>query len=69
MSEASSTKCGEEPWRGRYYKLEEIQEHKTSQSTWIILHRRVYDLTKFLEEASILSEEWGCSLDFSCIFP
>lgn len=52
MSEANSTKPLDEPWRGRYYTLEEIQEHKTSQSTWLILHRRVYDLTKFLEEAS-----------------
>ncbi|XP_060100060.1 cytochrome b5 [Heteronotia binoei] len=63
MSEASNTKAGSEPWRGRYYKLEEIQEHKTSQSTWIILHRRVYDLTKFLEEhpggEEVLREQAG----------
>ncbi|XP_015272224.1 PREDICTED: cytochrome b5 isoform X1 [Gekko japonicus] len=63
MSEANSTKSENESWRGRYYKLEEIQEHKTSQSTWIILHRRVYDLTKFFEEhpggEEVLREQAG----------
>ncbi|CAH6793785.1 cytochrome b5 [Phodopus roborovskii] len=34
----------------KYYKLEEIQKHKDSKSTWVILHHKVYDLTKFLEE-------------------
>ncbi|TFK08840.1 lung adenoma susceptibility protein 2 [Platysternon megacephalum] len=41
-----------EAWRGRYYRLEEIQTHNHSQSTWILLHHRIYDLSKFLEEAS-----------------
>lgn len=50
---SESDKCEKEPWRGRYYRLEEIQKHNHSQSTWIILHHRVYDLTKFLEEASV----------------
>ncbi|XP_015267539.1 PREDICTED: cytochrome b5-like [Gekko japonicus] len=63
MSEASSAKSGKECWRGRYYKLEEIEQHKTGQSTWIILHRRVYDLTKFLEEhpggEEVLREQAG----------
>ncbi|KAH0617855.1 hypothetical protein JD844_016505 [Phrynosoma platyrhinos] len=45
-------KSEKEPWRGQYYTLEEIQKHNHSQSTWIILHNRIYDLTKFLEEAS-----------------
>uniref|UniRef100_A0A494B9D8 Cytochrome b5 n=1 Tax=Mus musculus TaxID=10090 RepID=A0A494B9D8_MOUSE len=35
----------------KYYTLEEIQKHKDSKSTWVILHHKVYDLTKFLEEA------------------
>lgn len=34
----------------KYYTLEEIQKHKDSKSTWVILHHKVYDLTKFLEE-------------------
>lgn len=36
----------------KYYTLEEIQKHKDSKSTWVILHHKVYDLTKFLEEVS-----------------
>ncbi|XP_060630966.1 cytochrome b5 [Anolis sagrei] len=59
----SETKPGKEPWRGRYHTLEEIQKHNHSQSTWIILHNRIYDLTKFLEEhpggEEVLREQAG----------
>ncbi|XP_042318502.1 cytochrome b5 isoform X2 [Sceloporus undulatus] len=52
-----------EPWRGQYYTLEEIQKHNHSQSTWIIIHNRIYDLTKFLEEhpggEEVLREQAG----------
>ncbi|KAH1178232.1 cytochrome b5 isoform X2 [Mauremys mutica] len=52
-----------EAWRGRYYRLEEIQAHNHSQSTWILLHHRIYDLTKFLEEhpggEEVLREQAG----------
>uniref|UniRef100_A0A2K6BD52 Cytochrome b5 n=1 Tax=Macaca nemestrina TaxID=9545 RepID=A0A2K6BD52_MACNE len=34
----------------KYYTLKEIQKHNHSNSTWLILHHKVYDLTKFLEE-------------------
>ena len=37
----------------KYYTLEEIQKYKdSSKSTWVILHHKVYDLTKFLEKVS-----------------
>lgn len=36
----------------QYYTLDEIQKHNTSKSTWIIIHNKVYDVTKFLEEVS-----------------
>lgn len=36
----------------KYYTLEEIRKHNSSKSTWLILHHKVYDLTKFLEEVS-----------------
>lgn len=36
----------------KYYTLEEIQKHNHSKSTWLILHHKVYDVTKFLEEVS-----------------
>ncbi|XP_019379967.1 PREDICTED: cytochrome b5 [Gavialis gangeticus] len=52
-----------EPWRGRYYRLEEIQKRNHSQSTWILLHHRIYDVTKFLEEhpggEEVLREQGG----------
>lgn len=34
----------------KYYRLSEIEEHKTVKSTWIIINFKVYDVTKFLEE-------------------
>lgn len=47
----------------KYYTLEEIQKHNHSKSTWLILHHKVYDLTKFLEEVSwrdvTLAGVWG----------
>lgn len=44
----------------KYYTLEEIQKHKDSKSTWVILHHKVYDLTKFLEEVSwARTLQWG----------
>ncbi|NXC20221.1 CYB5 protein, partial [Corythaeola cristata] len=58
-----SREAGGESWRGRYYRLEEVQQHNNSQSTWIILHHRIYDVTKFLDEhpggEEVLREQAG----------
>ncbi|XP_068962327.1 cytochrome b5-like [Petaurus breviceps papuanus] len=47
----------------KYYTLEEIQKHNHSKSTWLTLHYKVYDLTKFLEEhpggEEVLREQAG----------
>uniref|UniRef100_A0A2K5IKT1 Cytochrome b5 n=2 Tax=Colobinae TaxID=9569 RepID=A0A2K5IKT1_COLAP len=47
----------------KYYTLEEIQKHNHSKSTWLILHHKVYDVTKFLEEhpggEEVLREQAG----------
>ncbi|XP_007440936.1 cytochrome b5 [Python bivittatus] len=63
MTKSSGDKSEKETWRGRYYKLEEVQKQNHSQSTWIIIHRRIYDLTKFLEEhpggEEVLREQAG----------
>ncbi|KAK5873975.1 hypothetical protein PBY51_018966 [Eleginops maclovinus] len=34
----------------KYYTLEEIRLHNTSNDTWLIIHDKVYDITSFLEE-------------------
>ncbi|ELW69991.1 Cytochrome b5 [Tupaia chinensis] len=34
----------------KYYTLEEIQKNNNSKSTQVILHHKLYDLTKFLED-------------------
>ncbi|XP_059943661.1 cytochrome b5-like [Mesoplodon densirostris] len=47
----------------KYYTVEEIQKHNHSKSTWVILHYKVYNLTKFLEEhpggEEVLREQAG----------
>ncbi|XP_040841055.1 cytochrome b5 isoform X1 [Ochotona curzoniae] len=47
----------------KYYTLEEIKKHNHSKSTWLIIHHKVYDLTKFLEEhpggEEVLREQAG----------
>ncbi|KAK2859797.1 hypothetical protein Q5P01_004417 [Channa striata] len=47
----------------RYYRLAEIEQQKSSKSTWIIIHNKVYDVTKFLEEhpggEEVLREQAG----------
>ncbi|KAM5222391.1 cytochrome b5 isoform 2-T2 [Ctenodactylus gundi] len=55
--------AGQEGQDVKYYTLEEIQKHKDSKSTWVIIHHKVYDLTKFLEEhpggEEVLREQAG----------
>ncbi|KAB0389248.1 hypothetical protein E2I00_005614 [Balaenoptera physalus] len=62
----------------KYYTVEEIQKHNHSKSTWLILHYKVYDLSKCLEEhpggEEVLREQagawvhkaqyaWPCQMD------
>ena len=32
------------------YTWEEVANHRTAESLWIVIHDKVYDLTKFMEE-------------------
>ena len=38
----------------KVYKLEEVKEHNKSKgedrSIWVVIHDKVYDITKFLDE-------------------
>ncbi|XP_040921714.1 cytochrome b5 [Toxotes jaculatrix] len=56
-------KAEKSPGGVRYYRLSEIEEQNTFKSTWIIIHHKVYDVTKFLEEhpggEEVLREQAG----------
>ncbi|KAM9331922.1 cytochrome b5 isoform 1-T1 [Pholidichthys leucotaenia] len=47
----------------RYFRLAEVEEKNSSRSTWIIIHHKIYDVTKFLEEhpggEEVLREQAG----------
>nr|XP_020477542.1 cytochrome b5-like [Monopterus albus] len=47
----------------RYYRLSEIEGQNTFKSTWIIIHNKIYDVTRFLEEhpggEEVLKEQGG----------
>ncbi|XP_054478980.1 cytochrome b5 [Anoplopoma fimbria] len=46
-----------------YYRLSEVEEQNSFRSTWIIIHNKVYDVTRFLEEhpggEEVLREQAG----------
>ncbi|KAF5810413.1 putative cytochrome b5-like heme/steroid binding domain, cytochrome b5, heme-binding protein [Helianthus annuus] len=35
---------------GKVYNLKEVAEHNTPKDCWLIVHGKVYDVTKFLED-------------------
>lgn len=67
LAELSDTQMGETEERSpdgvRYYRLSEVEEQNTFKSTWIIIHNKIYDVTKFLEEhpggEEVLREQAG----------
>ena len=38
------------------YSWEEIAEHKTAQSLWVVIQDKVYDVTRFMEEVGNLCQ-------------
>lgn len=34
----------------KYFTLDEIRAHSMSSDTWLVIHDKVYDITRFLEE-------------------
>ncbi|XP_047206171.1 cytochrome b5 isoform X2 [Girardinichthys multiradiatus] len=47
----------------KYFRLSEIEAQNSFKSTWIIIHNKVYDVTKFLDEhpggEEVLREQAG----------
>ena len=47
------------------YRMKEVEKHNNVKSSWIVVHNRVYDITKFLEEhpggEEVLLEMAGCN--------
>ena len=55
------------PAEGKVFKLSEVKEHNVSKgeakSIWVVIHDKVYDITKFLDEVSRrLSQASGFNL-------
>ncbi|KAK1161998.1 cytochrome b5-like [Acipenser oxyrinchus oxyrinchus] len=50
MGEKNNTEMTNSESAVKYYTLEEIKQHSSSKDVWLIIHEKVYDITKFLEE-------------------
>lgn len=37
----------------RVIRMSEVEQHNTGKSVWIVVHDKVYDVTKFLDEVSV----------------
>lgn len=44
------SEAGQDGGDVNYYSREEVQAHNISKDTWLIIHDKVYDITRFLEE-------------------
>lgn len=36
----------------KVYEMSEVQQHRSNESCWVVIHDEVYDVTKFLEEVN-----------------
>lgn len=36
-----------------YYRLEEVAKRNSAEETWMVIHGRVYDITRFLSEVRV----------------
>lgn len=36
----------------KQYTTEEVKKHNDNQSTWIVIHNNIFDVTAFLNEVS-----------------
>ncbi|XP_069757396.1 cytochrome b5 type B [Narcine bancroftii] len=44
------SRCVENEAKVNYFSLEEVKTHNRSKSMWLVIHDKVFDVTKFLEE-------------------
>ena len=51
------------------FTWEEVKEHRSSESLWIVVEGKVYDVTEFLDEvrATYLARRGSLSLSFSLL--
>jgi hypothetical protein len=45
----------------KVFTLEQLKEHGTRESLWMLLHDKVYDITKFMDEVSSNAEVIGAT--------
>ncbi|XP_021112132.1 cytochrome b5 type B isoform X1 [Heterocephalus glaber] len=54
MATVEGTGSGEKGQGGEtsvtYYRLEEVAKHNSVKELWLVIHGRVYDVTRFLDE-------------------
>ena len=54
----------------KVYKLEEVKEHNKSKgedrSIWVVIHDKVYDITKFLDEVILFCMFPALQIYFLC---
>ncbi|XP_051830668.1 cytochrome b5 type B [Antechinus flavipes] len=49
-SDSSSMEGKEPEAETTYYRLEEVAKHNSEKEMWMVIHGRVYDITRFLGE-------------------
>ena len=53
----------------RKYTWDEIKQHSSPESLWLVVHDKVYDVTAFLEEVSWAREAAGESVTVCACLP
>lgn len=47
------------------FTLKEVAEHGNASSCWIVIHRKVYDVTSFLKEVCLTLKSKFIDIDFN----
>lgn len=38
----------------KIFRMSEVSEHNSKKSAWFVIHDKVYDITKFMDEVCII---------------